>query len=241
MGALDDAAIVIGTLIVALNQIQTLLAAETASINTTCEELVGQLGSATNTQVLHAVRATINATQRLTEATDQLRSAVNSVDAFATELGLPGFTAVQPKPGDALPTQAPHSPAPSRSPATVGQVRSATIDDTHTDYVAAGTSVLVHSCDKDMTTMGCRGKPFRGGAPNAATQIGGRTFTGHALDRMQQQGIVPSAVEDAISGPATPGKRPGTSAYYSETNDLTVIVDTQSGRVITADYGRIRQ
>jgi hypothetical protein len=117
-----------------------------------------------------------------------------------------------------------------------------TVADIHTYYVMAGdTPVLVHNKCGDTTTMGSRGKPFRGGAPNVATEISGRTYTGHALDRMQQQGIVPSVVEDAINGPAIPGKRPGTTAYYSDANDLTVVVDTQSGRVVTVDYGRIRQ
>ena len=88
--------------------------------------------------------------------------------------------------------------------------------------------------------MGSRGHPYRDGPPNVATDINGRTFGGHALDRMQQQGITPSVVEDAVSSSVVEGKRPGTSAHYSEANDLTVITDTESGRVITVDYGRIR-
>lgn len=116
------------------------------------------------------------------------------------------------------------------------------VADIHTYYVMAGNvPILVHNCGGDTTTMGSRGNPFRGGAPNVATDINGRIYTGHALNRMQEQGIVPSVVEDTIMGPGIPGKRPGTTAYYSRANDVTVIVDTPSGRVITVDYGRIRQ
>lgn len=74
------------------------------------------------------------------------------------------------------------------------------------------------------------------------TTIGGREFSGHALDRMQGQGITPSVVESAVSPDnAVAGKMPGTTAYYDAMNDLTVITDAASGRVVTVDYGRIRQ
>jgi hypothetical protein len=118
-----------------------------------------------------------------------------------------------------------------------------TINTLHTYYVFGGEApVLVHNCGGDTTSMGSRGNPFRDGAPNTATEIDGRTFTGHALDRMQQQGITPTVVDDAIgSGTEMVGKRAGTTAFYSDQNDLTVIIDSESGRVITADYGRIRQ
>jgi RHS repeat-associated protein len=132
----------------------------------------------------------------------------------------------------------------SRHNTTAIRTYNLTIDNLHTYYVEAGTvPVLVHNCGVgDTTTMGSRGNPFRDGAPNVATDINGRTFTGHALDRMQQQGIVPSVVGDAIAnGTEMVGKRAGTTAFYSDTNDLTVIIDTESGRVITADYGRIKQ
>jgi filamentous hemagglutinin len=59
---------------------------------------------------------------------------------------------------------------------------------------------------------------------------------------MQEQGMVPTVVENAIqSGQKTTGKIPGTTAYYDSVNDLTVITDTASGRVVTAKYGYIKQ
>jgi hypothetical protein len=76
---------------------------------------------------------------------------------------------------------------------------------------------------------------------NSPVLINGREYTPHALDRMQQQGIMPSVVEDATRGPAIPGKEPGTNAYYDSVNNITVITDSTTGRVVTVDYGRIRQ
>ena len=73
---------------------------------------------------------------------------------------------------------------------------------------------------------------------NRPATIGGRDYTGHALDRMQQRGLVPSVVEDAIAhGTATPGRMPGTTAHYSAVNNVTVITDTATGRVITTYPG----
>jgi RHS repeat-associated protein len=74
---------------------------------------------------------------------------------------------------------------------------------------------------------------------NSPATIGGRDYTGHALDRMQQRGLVPSVVEDAIThGSPSPGRVAGTTAYYSSSNNVTVITDTASGRVITTYPGQ---
>ncbi|MEM7314137.1 MAG: RHS repeat-associated core domain-containing protein [Planctomycetota bacterium] len=96
------------------------------------------------------------------------------------------------------------------------------------------------------TPVGRKGQPLGGFDPknptNSAGKIGDREFSGHAFDRMQYQGIPPSAVENAIRpGNAVTGKVKGTTAYYDEVNNLTVITDTASGRVVTVDYGRIKQ
>jgi hypothetical protein len=77
---------------------------------------------------------------------------------------------------------------------------------------------------------------------NTPTTIGGRDYTGHALDGMQSDGLTPSAIENTISGGvSTPGKVPGTTAFYDPANDVTVITDTSSGRVVTASRGQIKQ
>ena len=75
---------------------------------------------------------------------------------------------------------------------------------------------------------------------NRPTVIGGRQYSGHALDQMQRRGIPPSAVEDAIrSGEKSTGKTSGTITYYSPSNNLSVITDAETGSVVTSHHGRV--
>jgi hypothetical protein len=76
---------------------------------------------------------------------------------------------------------------------------------------------------------------------NKPETIGGRMYSGHALDRMQGRGIYPSVVENAIKkGQTTPGSRKGTTAHYDPKNKLTVITNASNGRVITTYPNRKR-
>lgn len=70
----------------------------------------------------------------------------------------------------------------------------------------------------------------RSGAPlnvspgtNAPATIGGRNFTGHAIDRMQGRGIPPSAVDNTIRNGIPSAGRGGATIY--RTNELKVIVN----------------
>ena len=77
---------------------------------------------------------------------------------------------------------------------------------------------------------------------NAPTTIGGREYSGHAVDRMQGRGIPPSAVENTIQhGVTSPGKSAGTLCHYDQANDITVITNASSGRVVTVSHGEIKQ
>ncbi|MBI0316798.1 RHS repeat protein [Streptomyces javensis] len=107
-------------------------------------------------------------------------------------------------------------------------------------------------CPKDDTSprtpVGHRGQkweikhPADRTASNAPGEVNGIHYSGHAFDRMQKQGIMPSAVQHAIEhGHEMSGKREGTTVYYDELNDLTVVRSSTDGRVITVDYGKIRQ
>jgi RHS repeat-associated protein len=120
-----------------------------------------------------------------------------------------------------------------------------TIANIHTYYVLADqTALLVHNtCGAGSPEIptGSRGNKLHTNTPNAPAVINGRSYSGHALDRMQQQGIMPSVVEEATLRTGVPGKVPGTTSYYDNSNDLTVITDTSTGRVITVDYGLIKQ
>ena len=60
---------------------------------------------------------------------------------------------------------------------------------------------------------------------NEATVINNRTYVGHALDRMQDRGFMPSVIENAIeTGKVSPTIVPGRVEYYDPVNNLRVIV-----------------
>ncbi|MFH8679520.1 hypothetical protein [Streptomyces lydicus] len=79
-------------------------------------------------------------------------------------------------------------------------------------------------------------------AKNVPATINGRSYTGHALDRMQQRGYMPSVVEDTVrNGEAVPGKIPNTTAHYNRAENMTVVTNTETGRVVTVSGGIIKQ
>ncbi len=74
---------------------------------------------------------------------------------------------------------------------------------------------------------------------NESSIIYGRKYTGHALDRMQDRGFMPSVIENTISeGQVHPGSFPGTVEYYNEINKVKVVVG-ESRQVITIIPGRL--
>jgi len=85
--------------------------------------------------------------------------------------------------------------------------------------------------------VGRGGNPFKevaeGISRNKATVINGRKFSGHALDQMQNKGVLsPSAVIDVIRNPTNtyPGNRPGTLVFI---RDNLKIITNELGDVIT--------
>ena len=82
------------------------------------------------------------------------------------------------------------------------------------------------------TPVGRRGAPMNVlPGTNAATTIGDRKFTGHALDQMQGRGVTPTVVENAIqNGARSPGNRPGT---YQHSSDGVRVITNSSGDVVT--------
>jgi hypothetical protein len=74
---------------------------------------------------------------------------------------------------------------------------------------------------------------------NPRSTLAGREYAGHALDRMQEHGIKPTAVERTIAtGRKSPANSPNEILYYDPVNNLTVITDKESVRVITVRYGK---
>lgn len=74
---------------------------------------------------------------------------------------------------------------------------------------------------------------------NAPTTIDGTYFSGHAIDEMQSDGIMPSAVNDAIQNGLPAASRGGTTVFYSAENNISV-VRSSSGTVVTVSRGDLR-
>ena len=56
---------------------------------------------------------------------------------------------------------------------------------------------------------------------------------------MQNRGITPSVVENAIkTGNASPGNIAGRTIFRDPTNNVSVVTDTATGRVITVRGGQ---
>ena len=73
------------------------------------------------------------------------------------------------------------------------------------------------------TPVGRLGSPINNTVKNIPATIGGRKFTGHALDRMQERGITPSVVNDTIETGTKTSGRDGASIFT--TDQLRVIVN----------------
>jgi len=72
---------------------------------------------------------------------------------------------------------------------------------------------------------------------NEATQINGRDFSGHALDQMQNRGVMPSVVENVLSTGTQFPTRAGTTGFYDAASNVRVIVNSETGRVVTVIRG----
>jgi hypothetical protein len=90
------------------------------------------------------------------------------------------------------------------------------------------------------TTVGRRGQQVTFPNPsapvprNAPGTVGGREFSGHAFDRMQERGFVPSVVENAIqNGTVSAGRAAGTLRHFDPVNDFNVITNAATGGVVT--------
>ncbi|MBR2410787.1 MAG: hypothetical protein IKB08_03585 [Clostridia bacterium] len=73
---------------------------------------------------------------------------------------------------------------------------------------------------------------------NEPTTINGRDYSGHALDRMQERGVMPSVVENTIKvGTPEAGNGPGATVYYDSINDVSVVLN-EKGKVVTTYFGK---
>ncbi len=91
--------------------------------------------------------------------------------------------------------------------------------------------------DDAAAPIGRRGNPIEiAPGTNPSAIIGGRQFTGHALDRMQGRGIMPSVVEDAIATSRGITGADGSIIHYSTSNNISVVLNAD-GSVRTVSYG----
>lgn len=73
---------------------------------------------------------------------------------------------------------------------------------------------------------------------NEPANIGGRDFSGRALDQVQGRGVPPSAVENTTqNGLPSPDPIPGRVRCYDPVNNLTVITESD-GQVVTVITGQ---
>jgi len=64
--------------------------------------------------------------------------------------------------------------------------------------------------------------------------INNREFSAHALDQMQNRGFTPTTIENAIrSGISRSGQFPDTRVFIDDVNKFRVIVNSETGKVIT--------
>lgn len=82
------------------------------------------------------------------------------------------------------------------------------------------------------TPVGHRGKPLQvQPGSNRPTTIGGRRYSGHALDRMQERGLTPTVIEDAVrNGVRSAGNDPGTFVHVT---DAARVITGRAGNIIT--------
>ena len=161
---------------------------------------------------------------------------VVAVASTPNDTGAPGYAATTSAPNhtgnqSAAPDYAgAGTTTPNNGPATGSTTTTPAQQPGATDLL----TWAVPSGDKDASTpTGQRGSPIEvNPGSNAPTTIGGREYSGHALDRMQGRGVPPSAVEDAIqNGARLPGNSPGTFVHAGANG--VIVVTGNGGRVIT--------
>ena len=74
---------------------------------------------------------------------------------------------------------------------------------------------------------------------NQATKIENRNYSGHSLDEMRAQGIMPTVVESTIKNGLTfQGKGIGKFIKYDPINNISVVVNSE-GSVVTVSFGKL--
>ena len=89
------------------------------------------------------------------------------------------------------------------------------------------------------TPVGRLGSPLGSIEGNTPSTIAGRDYTAHALDPMQKRGLTPTVVENAVkNGAQSVGNTAAEIVHHDAVNNVTVVTDAISGRVVTVYGGR---
>lgn len=105
-------------------------------------------------------------------------------------------------------------------------------------HIAVHSALNSEAGDKDASTpTGSRENPMEvEDGSNEPTEIDGRDYSGHALDRMQGRGVTPTAVEEAIgNGEQGEGNKPGTATHTDSQNGVQVVTN-DDGKVVTVKH-----
>ncbi len=80
--------------------------------------------------------------------------------------------------------------------------------------------------------------PFQKLSLNNPTTIDGINYSGHAIDKMQNTGILPSVVKNTLKkGIVRKGATAKSLQYFDKTNNISVIIDKKSGNIVTTFFG----
>ncbi len=74
-------------------------------------------------------------------------------------------------------------------------------------------------------------------AQQSGGNVCGRDYSGHAFDQMQARGIMPTVVENTLRTGQSFPTRLGTSGYYDPSNNILVIINSKTGRIVTVIPG----
>ena len=74
-------------------------------------------------------------------------------------------------------------------------------------------------------------------AQQSGGNVCGRDYSGHAFDQMQARGIMPTVVENTLRTGQSFPTRLGTSGFYDPINNIRVITNSKTGRIVTVIPG----
>ncbi|MBW5287608.1 DUF4258 domain-containing protein [Burkholderia gladioli] len=72
---------------------------------------------------------------------------------------------------------------------------------------------------------------------SVSTTINSVDYSGHAINQMQRRGVPPSVVQNTIQNGAIYPTAAGTTGYYDSANNIRVITNSNTGRVVTVIPG----